>query len=55
MSNFNIGPSIDASYIISVHLAVSEEKNFRELTNQKPELPMAAMFLNGLGRNEQFL
>jgi hypothetical protein len=36
------GPSIDASYHVSVHLA-----------NQKQELPVAAMFVNGSGQNQQ--
>jgi hypothetical protein len=31
--------------------AVSEEKNFFKLTNQKQELPVSAMFVNGSGRN----
>ena len=35
--------------------AVSEEKFFKKLTNQKQELPMAAMFVNGSKLNEQFL
>ena len=34
---------------------VSEEKNFQKLTNQKQEWSVAAMFVNGSGRNEQFL
>jgi hypothetical protein len=29
--------------------AVSEEKNFKKSTNQKQELPVAAMFVNGSG------
>jgi hypothetical protein len=33
----------------------SEEKIFLELTNQKQELPVVAMFVNGSGRNEQSL
>ena len=34
--------------------AVSEEKTFfQKLTNQKQELPMVAMFVNGQGQNEQ--
>ena len=33
--------------------AVSEEKIFQKLTNQKQELPVAAMFNNGSQRNEQ--
>ena len=31
--------------------AVSEEKIFLKLANQKQELPVAAMFVNGSGRN----
>jgi hypothetical protein len=34
---------------------VSEEKIFYKLTNQKQELPVAAIFVNGSGRNEQYL
>ena len=34
--------------------AVSE-KIFKKLTNQKQELPMAAMFVNGFGQNEHSL
>ena len=33
--------------------AVSEEKILQKLTNQKQELPVVAMFVNGSGRNEQ--
>ena len=32
--------------------AVSEEKIFQKSTNQKQELSVVAMFVNGLGRNE---
>ena len=35
--------------------AVSEEKIFQKSTNQKQELPVAAMFVNGSGLNEQSL
>jgi hypothetical protein len=35
--------------------AVSEEKIFKKSTNQKPELSVAAMFVNGSGRNERSL
>jgi hypothetical protein len=35
--------------------AVSEEKIFKKLANQKQELPVATMFINGSGRNEQSL
>ena len=33
--------------------AVSEEKIFLKSPNQKQELPIAAMFVNGSGQNEQ--
>ena len=33
--------------------AVSEEKIFQKLTNQEQETPVAAMFVIGLGGNEQ--
>jgi hypothetical protein len=35
--------------------AVSEEKILKKSTNQKQELPVVAMFVNGSGRNEQSL
>jgi hypothetical protein len=35
--------------------AVSEEKNFLKSTNQKQELPVVAIFVNGSGQNEQSL
>jgi hypothetical protein len=35
--------------------AVSEEKIFFKWANQKQELPVAAMFVNGSGGNEQSL
>jgi hypothetical protein len=35
--------------------AVSEEKIFLKSTNQKQEWPVAAMFVNGSGQNEQSL
>ena len=49
MSNLYRGPSKDASYQVSVHLAKRfQRKNvFYKLTNQKQELPMVAMFVNG--------
>ena len=52
MSNLYRGPSIDALYQVSVHLA----KRFqRKSANQKQELPVVAMFVNGSERNEQYL
>ena len=35
--------------------AVTEEKILQKSTNQKQELPVATMFVNGSGRNEQSL
>jgi hypothetical protein len=35
--------------------AVSEEKIFLALANQKQELPLAAIFVDGMGRNEETL
>ena len=57
MSNINSQePSIDASYQVSVHLAKRfERKRFFKSANQKQELPMVAMFVNGSRHNEQSL
>jgi len=33
---------------------VSEEKDLKKSTNQKQELPVAAMLVNGSGRHVQF-
>ena len=49
LSNLHRGPAIDASH------QVSEEKIFLKSTNQKQELSVAAMFVNGSGWNEQSL
>jgi hypothetical protein len=35
--------------------AVSEEKIFLTLANQKQELPLAAIFVGGMGRNEEIV
>jgi hypothetical protein len=35
--------------------AVSEEKIFLTLANHKQELPLAAIFVGGMGRNEEIL
>ena len=54
MNNVNRGPSIDSSYEISIYF----EKRFRgevffyKLTNQKQELSVEVMFVNGSRRNE---
>ena len=54
MSNLYRVPSIYASYQVSVHLASGfRGEDFFKSANQKQELPMVAMFVNGSGRNEQ--
>jgi hypothetical protein len=56
MSNIYRGPSIDASYQVSVHLAKRfQRRRFFKSANQKQELPVVAMFVNVSGRNEQSL
>jgi hypothetical protein len=56
ISNLYRGPSIDASYQLSVHLAKRfQRRSFYKSANQKQELPVVAMFVNGLGRNETSL
>ena len=54
MSSLYIEPAINASYQVSSSFgqAVIEEKNLFKSTNQKQELPVAAMFIYGSGRNE---
>jgi hypothetical protein len=52
MGNLDIEPSIDASYKSSVHLA---KRLFYKSTNQKQELPVAAIFVNESGQVEQSL
>jgi hypothetical protein len=48
MSNLYKGPSINASYQGSVHLASGfRGEHFLKLANQKQELPVAAMVING--------
>jgi hypothetical protein len=48
ISNLYRGPAIDASYQVgSFCQAVSEEKIKKKSANQKQELPMGAMFVNG--------
>ena len=53
MSNVYRGPSKDASYQVSIHLAKRfRGEDFLKSANQKQELPMAAMFVNGSAQNE---
>jgi hypothetical protein len=53
---FYRGPSIDASYQVSIHLVKRFQRRrfFYKSTNQKQELPVVAMFVNGSEINEQF-
>jgi hypothetical protein len=57
MNNSHRGPSIDTSYQVSVHLAKRffRGEESKKSANQKQESPLAAMFVNGSGRNEQSL
>ena len=58
MSSLYRGPSKDVFYQISVHLAKRLQRRFfffKKSTNQKQELPVAAMFANGSELNEQSL
>ena len=56
MTNLDIGSTIDDSYQVLVHLAKRFQRLYffyKLLTNQKQELPVAAMFVNESGRLEQ--
>jgi hypothetical protein len=55
MSNLYRGPTMDASYQVSVHLAkrFPRRRFKKKLTNHKQELTVVAMFVNGSRRNEQ--
>jgi hypothetical protein len=56
MSKVYRGPSMDASYHVSVHLTKwFHRRSFFKSSNQKQELPVMAMFVNGSGQNEQSL
>ena len=56
LRDLNREPSIEASHQILVHLAKQfQRRRFLEINQPKQEWPMAAMFANGSGRNEQFL
>jgi hypothetical protein len=54
MSNLYRGPPIDAAYKVSVQWQSSfRGEYFLKSANQKQELPVAAIFVNGSGQNEQ--
>jgi hypothetical protein len=55
MSTRYRGPSIDASYQVSVHLAKQFQRRRFLKIGQSKELPVVAMFVNGSGQNEQSL
>jgi hypothetical protein len=57
MSILYRGSAIDAAYQVLVHLAKRfQRRRFKKKSvNQKQELPMAAMFVNGSELNEQSL
>jgi hypothetical protein len=57
MSNLYRGPSIEASYQVSGHLIWQfQRRRFKKKkTNEKQEMPMAAMFVIESVRNELFL
>ena len=56
ISTLHRGPPIDASYQVSVHLAKWFQRRILKISqSEKQELPVAAMFVNGSGRNEQSL
>jgi hypothetical protein len=50
------GPAIDTPYQVSVHLATRfQRRRLLKIGQSETELPMAAMFVNGSGQNEQSL
>ena len=56
MCNLYRGPSIDASYQVSIHLAtLFQRRRFKKnkSINQKQELPVVAMFVKQQGKNVQ--
>jgi hypothetical protein len=55
MSNLYRGPAIDASYQILIHLAKQFQRRIFFKIGQSETPPMAAMFVNGSGQNEQSL
>jgi hypothetical protein len=55
IGNLYRGPSIDDSYQVWVHLAKRFQRRFKKSANQKQELHVAAMFVNGSGQNVQSL
>ena len=55
MSNHYRGLSIDASYQVSVHWTKRfQRRKLLEIDQSEKKIPVAVMFVNELGRNEQF-
>jgi hypothetical protein len=54
ISNLYRGPSIDASYQVSDHLAKRFQRRRLKKIGQS-ESPVVTMFVNGSGQNEQSL
>jgi hypothetical protein len=57
MKKFYRGSYIDASCQVWLHLAKQFQRSifFITLANQKQELPLVAIFVGGMGRNEETL
>jgi hypothetical protein len=57
MKKFYRGSYIDASFQVWLHLVKQFQRRrfFLTLANQKQELPLAAIFVGGMGRNEENL
>ena len=53
MNNLYRGPSIDASYQVSVHLAkLFQRRRFLKIGQSETRIAAVAMFVNGSGQNE---
>jgi hypothetical protein len=57
MKKFHRGSYIDASCQVWLHLAKQFQRRrfFLPLANQKQELPLVAIFVGGMGLNEETL
>jgi hypothetical protein len=57
MKKFYRGSYIDASCQVWLHLAKQFQRRrfFLTIANQKRELPLVAIFVGGMGRNEETL
>jgi hypothetical protein len=56
MSNLYRGPSIDASYQVSVHLAKRfQRRRFLEICQAETKIACGGHVINGSGQNEQSL